>query len=270
MSAIPLPLTTPTWLDTGLDVPAGGSLVVTGAGKGTQDGVNPCTPDGGLPFAVAGTPLAPGRAPFSLVGYVGPTNPGFGVDAADTVQLGTAPATVSGGAAGGRLWVGFNDLEGSFGDNTGTYSVTAENGAARIAFLAFGPRDEGLLWIEASGAIASAEWDPGAAAYVDGPNRDGGAPMPEGWWESGRLPGSVRRLARAEVEREDFGEVSMTAFTDRLPGGESATALPDARWARFSPRVQGRTHRLRIRVTESSGAVRAVDLVFDELAGPGR
>ena len=139
-----------------------------------------------------------------------------------------------------------------------------------IAYLAFGPRDEGLVWIRASGALDATEWDPAADAYLEGANRDGGAPMPDGWWESGRMPGAVRRLARAEVEREGFGPVPLVAFTDRLPLGEPAAAPASQRWVRFSPRVQGRTHRLRIAVTESSGAVRAVDLVFDALAGPDR
>ena len=140
----------------------------------------------------------------------------------------------------------------------------------RLAYLAFGPRDEGLVWIRSDGALDAAEWDPAALAYVEGSRRDGGAAMPTGWWESGRLPGPVRRMVRVEAEREGFGPLSVVAFTERLPEGERTALLAGTRWGRLSPRVEGRTHRVRIEVGERTLGVRRLTMAFDALAGPDR
>ena len=139
----------------------------------------------------------------------------------------------------------------------------------RIASLAFGPRDEGLAWIRTSGAIDAAEWDPAVGGFVEGRNRDGGAPMPEGWWETGWLSGPTRRLARVEAERDGFGPLTFVAANDR--GVNLLARCPTlGRWARFGPAAQGAAFRLRVRVEEATDPVRALDLVYDPLAGPNR
>ena len=199
---VALPLDTATWLDSGIVIPPGGTVELYGTGLGTPDGLNATGPDGRESYGAVGVPLALGRTPFSLVAYVGPANPGFGVPAAQTVQLGSSPVPIS-SAAGGRVWVGYNDLQGSYGDNTGSFAVLS-GWPVRIAYTAFGPRDEGLAWIRSSGAIDVVEWDPSTLGYVQGEFRDGGLQMPEGWWESGRMPGAIRRLTRVDAERDGF------------------------------------------------------------------
>lgn len=139
-----------------------------------------------------------------------------------------------------------------------------------LAFLAFGPRGEGLLCVRASGAIDAMEFDPVADAYVEGTNRDGGLPMPEGWWETGRMAGAIRRLTRIDCEREGFSPLAFVAYTERVPSGETSTALPGRRWTRVSPRVQGRTHRVRIRIPETVAGVASAEMAFDVTDGPDK
>ena len=139
-----------------------------------------------------------------------------------------------------------------------------------IGFLAFGLRDEGLVWIRASGALDAVEWDRVTQGPIEGTNRDGGFPMPEGHWETARLPGATRRLVRVEVEREGFAPLGLVAFTERVAGGAAASVPGGRRWTRFAPTQQGATHRLRVRAPETLAGVATIDMVFSRADGPGR
>jgi hypothetical protein len=124
---ISLPLNTEGWLDTGLAIPAnvGAAVVATGVGYFEGDRWYPCYPSGcpAYPiYPIPGTPLATGRTPFSLVLALSATKPSFGYGSA---LQGGASLTIPPGA-GGRLWIGFNDLNGAAYDNTGSFLVTIE------------------------------------------------------------------------------------------------------------------------------------------------
>lgn len=119
-----LPLGDEGWQDTGLDLPAGVVVHVTASGSGRWDDFYTAYPTGspGWPtFPITGDPLGTGRIPFSLLLAVTNTPPGFGQP--NTIQ---GSASFSFSSAGGRLYVGFNDLEGTFHDNTGFFQVTVE------------------------------------------------------------------------------------------------------------------------------------------------
>jgi|GEM_PF-3932317 len=259
-------------------------------------------------FPISGTPLAQNRTPFSLVlALGGPTDPGFGVPRTSsgygTYQGGTGPINVS-SYGDGRLYAGFNDICGDangvaepppthFQDNTGQYdlsittvrvpssvwvesiglracyTVPQATGTRGVSYLAFGP-DRNLVWLRSSGHLDSAEWCPSCVHFVEGSNRDGGLPMPPGHWETGRLAGGQRRLARAEVEREGYGALDLAATTDRTAWAVPSTAPEGRRWARWGVVLQGRTHRVRLLVDESTVGVRAMDLVFQPVSGPDR
>ncbi len=115
------------------------------------------------------------------------------------------------------------------------------------------------------------EWNTASKAYIEGELRDGGLAMPDGYWETARLPGAARRLTRVEAERDGaFEAVSMTAFSDRIPGGTVSNAPLGQRWARWPTLQQGVTHRLRVAVPETLSGVGSLTMVFQGTAGPGR
>lgn len=119
--ALALSLVSPGWLDIGVTLGVGETLQVWAEGAGTWDGSHLATPNGspGWPaFPIGGTPLATGKVPFSFVIAVAGSNPGYG--AAGCYQGGTSPVTVTGP---GKVFVGFNDLNGAHVDNTGAFCV---------------------------------------------------------------------------------------------------------------------------------------------------
>jgi hypothetical protein len=128
-----VPITAP-WYDTGIDVTAGTQLQISASGTvtfgpffGQTTGPNGGDSFGGTTF----DPLAiyPGTVVVSLIGKIGGTT---------AVGTGTLlPAGVPGNGSGfvgtsydqvisnsGRLFLGFNDETGQFGDNSGSFSAT--------------------------------------------------------------------------------------------------------------------------------------------------
>ena len=140
--------TTAAWYDTGIDVSAGTVLTVSATGTiiyGPFPGqtVGPNGPDvyAGITFDPAA--VYPSTVVVSLIGKIGGTT---------AIGTGTpVPAGVPGNGAGfvgssynqvmlnsGRLFLGYNDEIGAFGDNHGSFSVTVtvpEPSAAAIAGL---------------------------------------------------------------------------------------------------------------------------------------
>lgn len=147
------------------------------------------------------------------------------------------------------------------------YTVPMAEGERSISFLAFGP-DRNLIWLRSSGHLDAVEWCPTCQTYIDGTSRDGGLPMPEGYWESARLPGALRRLTRVDVERSGFVSVGLSSITER--SSVSAIAPEGRRWARFPGSASGMTHRIRVVVPESLAGVDSLEMVFSRMDGPGR
>lgn len=149
------------------------------------------------------------------------------------------------------------------------YTVPQAEGERRIAYTAFGP-DRKLIWIRGiSGHLDAVEWCPTCYAYIGGTNRDGGQEMPEGFWESSRIAGLLRRLSRVDADRDEFVPLTLIARTDRNTGETHALPNP-RRWQAFSPRVQGDQHFIRVNVSESVTAVRSFDMTFVRTGGPSR
>jgi|GEM_PF-4346217 len=117
-------LATSGWVNTGLRLRMGSVVSYTAVNQGTctWNGSTDASPSGsswGSGFPIAGTPLATGRTSFSLVFAISETDPGFGASgAAQGASSGTIEAM-----AWGYLWLGFNDLEDAYGDNTGAFKV---------------------------------------------------------------------------------------------------------------------------------------------------
>ncbi|MGV3613839.1 MAG: hypothetical protein ACO1SV_00770 [Fimbriimonas sp.] len=120
------------WHDTGVDLPAGVFVQATATGSGVWNGLVPAYPNGspGWPFfPIEGLALGHARTPFSLLCAVTDVPPGL--EQLGTVQGG---ASFSFASPGGRLYLGFNDLDGAYHDNDGAFSVTFQ--------VALAPRDE--------------------------------------------------------------------------------------------------------------------------------
>jgi hypothetical protein len=117
---VQVPVTTP-WSDTGIDVLVGTDVVIHASGTVRYGPMSPQTTDanGGNFDGTSYFPSAvyPKAIVCSLIGRVGdtpvPKQSGFvGVDYHETMT------------SGGRLFLGFNDQQGQFGDNSGAFDVT--------------------------------------------------------------------------------------------------------------------------------------------------
>lgn len=121
---ITLHLNHPTWLDTGIDLPAGLLVRGTATGQGKWDLYYAAYPNGSpgwTGFPIDGSPLGVERTPFSLLIAVTPSTPGFEYE--NAFQGGYSFSFVS---PGGRLYVGFNDIFNTFHDNTGAFEIQFE------------------------------------------------------------------------------------------------------------------------------------------------
>ena len=116
------------WVDTGIDVYAGSELSIAAAGTWFNTEWSGVGPDGFRGYRHPGTTL--GSADLAtLIGSVGGVP--FPVGAARTFA---SPAT-------GRLYLGMNDVPGTYGDNHGSLVVTVRFTSGAIAHVTVGAGD---------------------------------------------------------------------------------------------------------------------------------
>jgi hypothetical protein len=117
----------------------------------------------------------------------------------------------------------------------------------------------GLVWMDSAGKLQEVEWNSASAVAIDGINRDGGQPMPDGYWRTKTFqPGPSRVDQLRAVGIVDGAQIRVES--DRLD--EYYTKGP-RQLVRTSPIQQGRSHRFTIPITELTAAIEGFE--FDVL-----
>lgn len=118
-----------------------------------------------------------------------------------------------------------------------------------------------VRWIRSDGKTDEAEWNSDANVFVQGVNRDGGNPMPLGYWRSKAHSGENRRILRIFLERDRIWEpAAVTVRSTRRDQKYKIAA--GKRFARCALDQTGFDHEFEIEVGETDGAV--TRLFWDE------
>jgi hypothetical protein len=130
--------------------------------------------------------------------------------------------------------------------NTGGDSVT-------VRFVA-GAAKYGLRWMRSDGKADEDEYDNAARQYIEGVNRDGGSPMPIGYWRSKTFAGKNRRIRRVFIERTKAHQmVKVRVRSDRL--SQVYQIPPHKNYANCLPMQQGHEHQFEILLDEETGEI---------------
>lgn len=119
--------------------------------------------------------------------------------------------------------------------------------------------DRQKLLFRSSGQIDEAEFNSVAGVYIDGNNRDGGRPMPEGYWRSRLNILERTRIRHVEVEEREPSALSVTVDAETKP--KSAAV----RWAKFGILSQGHQQEVGVKFSESTKAVQAMRVIYEML-----
>lgn len=121
----------------------------------------------------------------------------------------------------------------------------------------------GLRWITSDGKIDEDEFDYSARQYVEGVNRDGGNPMPSGYWRSKTFVGQNRRILRVFVERTKMeSPVRVRVISKRMTQVYTIPAFRN--FARCHVLQQGFEHEFEVLLDESTGSIQR--LYWEETA----
>jgi hypothetical protein len=124
-------------------------------------------------------------------------------------------------------------------------------------------QEHGLRCLKSTGSLYEAERRKSTNfALIAGTGRDDGGNVPaDRYWESGEFLGTRRRAFRARVERQTDSEaVTVTAYTDREPSGQSITIAANDKYKRFGQFAMGQSHRYRLTVTEAQAGVQLLEI----------
>lgn len=142
---------------------------------------------------------------------------------------------------------------------TGGDSVT-------IKYLASAPK-YGIRWIRSNGKVDESEFNNADRVYITGVNRDGGNPMPTGYWRSKVFSGRNRRIKRVYLQRDPIyvdGAVKVLSLRMKQLYRIVAGKL----FANCAPLQQGFEHQFEIRIPETAG--RVTELRWEEETLGGR
>lgn len=143
------------------------------------------------------------------------------------------------------------DLTGVRGWEPEIYNTGSTTGTIR--YLASSPK-YGIRWMRSTGQMDEDEFNNAAGVYVQGVNRDGGNPMPEGYWDSKVFAGENRRILRVFLERDKpFEPGYVKVFSNRVE--QKYKIAENRRFAKCRPDQQGFEHRFRIVLPESDAKV---------------
>lgn len=143
------------------------------------------------------------------------------------------------------------------------YEVPSSGDDVKHQYVSFSPLGV-MLALRSSGHIDELEWDHSNGSYIEGVNRDGGRPMPDGFWESQEFRGGNRRLNMVGLDKGADDAVDVTAECDR--GSSTQTLSAGDRHARFPVTQQGYSHKVRIEVTEDTDGIERCQMWFTDLS----
>ena len=130
--------------------------------------------------------------------------------------------------------------------NTGSTTGT-------IRYLA-GSTKYGVRWMRSTGYMDEDQFDNASGQYIEGVKRDGGNPMPQGYWKSQSIPGENRRVLRVYLDRGGLHEAAYVRVHSRRR--TQLYKIPAFRhFAKCAPDQQGFEHAFEILVTEVTGRV---------------
>lgn len=143
--------------------------------------------------------------------------------------------------------------------NTGGNTVS-------IKYLASSPK-WGLRWMRSDGKADESEFNNADRVYIGGVNRDGGNPMPAGYWRSKVFTGQNRRIKRVYLNRNPIhvdGAVKVLSL--RLK--QLYRIVAGKLFVNCAPLQQGFDHQFEIRISEATG--RITELRWEEETLGGR
>ncbi len=126
--------------------------------------------------------------------------------------------------------------------------------------------DPNKLWaIRSTGNIDELRFNTITRQWIDGDGRDGGYSMPAPYWESQWIrPSQVSLLAWVYLEKETGNEtVAVKGRTDRN-GYVASSAVRDS--YKFRVTQQGKSHKLKFEIDETSNGLRSATLEFKPLS----
>lgn len=135
-----------------------------------------------------------------------------------------------------------------------------------VAWASVSWLDPNKLWaIRSTGNIDELRYNTDSSTWIEGDGRDGGYSMPTPYWESQWIrPSQVSLLAWVYLEKEVGNEtVTIKGRTDRN-GYVSATSLRDS--YKFRVTQQGKSHKLKFEIDETSAGLRSATLEFKPLS----
>jgi hypothetical protein len=135
-----------------------------------------------------------------------------------------------------------------------------------VAWVGVSWLDPNKLWaIRSTGNIDELRFNTVTRQWIDGDGRDGGYSMPAPYWESQYIrPSQASLLAWVYVEKATPNEtIVVKGQTDR-GGYVTARSLRDS--YKFSVTQQGKSHKLRFELDETSAGLKAATLGFKPLS----
>jgi hypothetical protein len=145
-----------------------------------------------------------------------------------------------------------------------TYTIPTAGTNVQHDYLAFSPLRK--LWaLRSSGHIDELEWNSATGQYIDGPGRDGGYEMPEGFWKSPTLRGRRLRVSHVSVDRDDTDEtMGVVVQSDELE--TEGTLAIDKRTVRFPVTQHGWNHSIKFIIAETSDGINRAVAFFKDLS----
>ncbi len=147
-----------------------------------------------------------------------------------------------------------------------TVSAVVPGVDSGVGWLGVSWLDPNKLWaIRSTGNIDELRFNTATRQWIDGDGRDGGYSMPAPYWESQLLrPSQASLLAWVYVEKATPNEtIVVKGKTDR-GGYITARSLRDS--YKFSVTQQGKSHKLRFELDETSAGLKAATLEFKPLS----
>lgn len=122
-------------------------------------------------------------------------------------------------------------------------------GSATIKYLTSSVK-YGIRWIRSTGYVDEDEFNYLSGQYVQGINRDGGNPMPTGYWRSKTFTGANRRILRLFLERDRKQEEARVRVRS-LRRTQVYKFLAFRHWSKCLSDQQGFDHELEVIIPES-------------------
>lgn len=125
-----------------------------------------------------------------------------------------------------------------------------------------------LRGMRSDGKFDELEWNSAAGVWITGANRDGGYPMPPGFWRSGAFLGPNRRVQHVYLKRSRVWEVAKVRIHSRR-ATQVYRVGENRQWTKCLPIQQGEEHAFEIQIDERD--VEYEDLRWTEIPlSPGR